>query len=96
MNEQAAPGTAQAQEGFAAASQSLQAFATEMQRAAKESIEQSGHILEQLRNAKSLEEIASLQTTFMQQSFQRYTEFAQRIGTMMQTSQANLFKMPKF
>ncbi len=71
--------------GYATGTKTLQTFASEMQRLSKESMEQTTSLMEQLRNAKSMEEVVSIQTTFLQRSFSGYAEYTRRFSELMMT-----------
>lgn len=83
MSDSNIPGTDAAKNSFSAASQSFQGFATEVQRMSKEAIEQTTHTLEKLRGAKSMEEVVSIQTAFLQQSFSSYADYTRRFSELM-------------
>ena len=78
-----APGYESAQNNFSAVTKSVQSFATEMQRASKETMESASQLMEHLRGAKTVEDIVSIQTNFMQHSFSQYTDFTRRMSELM-------------
>ena len=79
------PGMDAAKESYATGTKTLQTFATEVQRISKESMEQTTALMEQLRSAKSMEEVVSIQTTFMQKSFANYADNTRRFSELMMT-----------
>lgn len=78
-----APGTEAARDGYATASKSLQNFAAEMQRMSKEAMDHTARVAEKLRNAKTVEEAVTIQTSFMQQSFASYADYTRRFSELM-------------
>ena len=85
MDPRNAPGMDAAMGSYATATKSLQTFASEMQRMARDSMEQTTALMEQLRGAKSMEEVVSIQTNFMQRSFGAYAENTRRFSELMMT-----------
>lgn len=79
------PGADAAMGGYATGTKTLQTFASEVQRMSKESMEQTTALMEQLRSAKSMEEVVSIQTTFLQKSFSNYAENTRRFSELMMT-----------
>ncbi len=63
------PGADAATNSLATATKSFQGFASEVQRMSKSAIEQTTNTLEKLRSAKTVEEVVSIQTSYLQQSF---------------------------
>lgn len=86
MTDQQAGGDA-----MASASKSLQAFAEETQRVAKQSLDEATAVIDKLRGAKSMQDIVALQTTFLQQSMTRYTEYTRRMTELMTAGSTNMF-----
>ena len=79
------PGVDTMMGGYATGTKTLQTFASEMQRMSKESMEQTTGLMEQLRGAKSMEDVISIQTTFLQRSFSNYAEYTRRFSELMMT-----------
>ena len=71
--------------GYATGTKTLQSFASEVQRMSKDTMEQTTALMEQLRNAKSMEEVISIQTTFLKRSFSTYAENTRRFSELMMT-----------
>ena len=65
------------------ASKSMQIFAQELTKISKDNMENTSTLMEKLRSAKSMEEVVSLQTNFLQQSFTSYTDYTRRVGELM-------------
>lgn len=78
-----APGYDTAVNSFGAASKSLQDFANEVQRMGKDSYEKTTQMMEKLRGAKTMEDVLSVQSSFMQQSFAMSSEYTRRFGELM-------------
>lgn len=68
---------------FSTATRSVQGLASEMQRMSKEQMEAASELMEKLRGAKTLEELVTIQTSFMQKSFMSYADYTRRFGEMM-------------
>lgn len=77
------PGFGPALGGFSAASSSMQSFTSEIARMSKESVEHTTQLVEKLRSAKTIEEVISIQTGFMQQSFSNYADYTRRFGELL-------------
>ena len=80
-----APGYDNAMNSFGAASKSLQDFTSEVQRMGKESLEKTTQLMEKMRSAKTMEDVISVQTSFMQQSFTMSADYTRRFGELMMT-----------
>lgn len=78
-----APGYDSALNNYSAISKSMQTFASEMQRMSKETMEATSQLMEKMRGAKSMEDVVSIQTSFMQQSFSNYADFTRRFSEVM-------------
>lgn len=78
-----APGADATMASYSSATKSMQTLATEMQRMSKESFDATTQLVEKLRNAKTLEEVVAIQTTFMQQSFTSYADYTRRFSEVM-------------
>ena len=78
-----APGFEPALGGLSAASKSMQTFTSEIARMSKESVEHTTQLVEKLRGAKTIEDIVSIQTNFMQQSFSNYADYTRRFGELL-------------
>ena len=76
-------GFTEAMQGFPTGSQSLQSFVSEMQRMGKESYDKSTQLMDKLRSAKTMEDVMSVQTSFMQQSFAASAEYTRRFSELM-------------
>ncbi|MGD0633742.1 MAG: phasin family protein [Beijerinckiaceae bacterium] len=68
--------------GFGFASKSIQTFASEVARLSKETVDETTLLVEKLRSAKTLDEVVSLQTSFVQQSFSKYADYTRRFGEL--------------
>lgn len=79
------PGADAAMGSYATGTKTLQTFASEIQRMSKESMEQATALMEQLRGARSMEEVVTIQTTFLQKSFSSYAEYTRRFSELMIT-----------
>lgn len=77
------PGYDNAMNSFGTASKSLQSFASEMQRMGKESLDKTTEMMEKLRSAKTMEDVVSVQTNFLQQSFTMSAEYTRRFSELM-------------
>ena len=77
------PGYDNAMNSFGAASKSLQDFTGEVQRMSKESFDKTSQLMDKLRGAKTMEDVLSIQTSFMQQSFAMSAEYTRRFGELM-------------
>lgn len=78
-----APGYDSAVNSYSTMTKSMQTFASEMQRISKETMDAGSQLLDKMRGAKSMEDIVSIQTSFMQQSFSNYADFTRRFSEMM-------------
>ncbi len=79
------PGGEAASQSMASATKSFQGFASEVQRMAKDTADQTTRTMEKLRGAKSFEEVMSIQTSFLQQSFSSYADYTRRMSELMMT-----------
>ncbi len=82
-NPGGAPGYESAVNSFSAASKTLQNFADEVQRMGKETFEKNTELMEKLRSAKTMEDVFSIQSNVMQQSFFMSAEYTRRFGELM-------------
>ena len=71
--------------GYATMTNGLQSFASEMQRMSKDAMEQTSQHMERLRGARSMEDVVSIQTAFLQQSFNNYADYTRRFSELMMT-----------
>lgn len=78
-----APGYDSAMNSFSAASKTLQSFADEVQRMGKETYEKNTEMMEKLRSARTMEDVFSIQSNVMQQSFSMSAEYTRRFGELM-------------
>lgn len=85
IDPRSAPGIDAAVSSFTTASKSLQTFATEMQRMSKESFDHTTQLMDKLRTVKSIEDVVSIQTSFLQQSFANYADYTRRFSELMMT-----------
>ena len=81
-----------AMSGFTTVSKSMQSITSEIQKMSKDSMDQASQHMEKLRGAKSMEEVISIQTGFMQQSFTTYADYTKRLSEMMMTLPMELAK----
>ncbi len=79
------PGYDNAMNSLGTASKSLQDFTSEVQRMGKESLEKTTQLMEKMRSAKTMEDVISVQTSFMQQSFAMSADYTRRFGELMMT-----------
>ena len=78
-----APGMDAAANNFAAATKSFQGFAAEVQRMSRETLDATAATMEKLRGAKSIEEVVSIQTGYLQHSFASYADYTRRFSELM-------------
>ena len=81
--QDAKAGMDQAMANLSEATKSAQMLAAEMTKISKENLDNTSALMEKLRGAKSVEEVVSLQTGFVQQSFASYSEYTRRISELM-------------
>ena len=86
------PGYDGAANSYATVTKSMQSFASEMQRMSKDTMDQTSQMMEKLRGARTVEEVVSIQTGFMQQSFSNYADFTRRFSEMMMSVPTELMK----
>ena len=79
------PGVDAMMGGYATGTKTLQTFASEMQRMSKDAMDQTTGLMEQLRGAKTMEDVVSIQTSFLQKSFSNYAETTRRFSELMMT-----------
>ena len=77
------PGYDSAASNYATVTKSMQDFASEMQRMSKDTMDQTTQMMDKLRGARTVEELVSIQTGFMQKSFSNYADFTRRFSEMM-------------
>ena len=77
---------------YSTVTKSMQSFASEMQRMSKETMDQTTQMVEKLRGARSVEEVVSIQSGFMQQSFSNYADFTRHFSEMMMSVPMELMK----
>ena len=77
------PGYDTAMNSFGTASKSLQDFANEVQRMGKESYDKTTQMMDKMRSAKTMEDVFSIQSNVMQQSFFMSAEYTRRFGELM-------------
>ena len=68
---------------ISAATKTLQTFADEVQRMGKETYDKNISMVEKLRSARTMEDVFSIQSNFMQQSFTMSSEYTRRFGELM-------------
>jgi hypothetical protein len=68
--------------GFGIASKSIQTFATEVARLSQETGDETVQLIEKLRDAKSLDEVVSIQSAYVKQSFSNYADYTRRVGEL--------------
>ncbi len=69
--------------GVGAASKNLQALATEIAEASKESFDHAQKTLEKLRAAHSVEDVVAIQTAFVKEAFDKAAQHTKRFGELM-------------
>jgi hypothetical protein len=79
----AATGLDYATSGVGAASKNLQALASEIAEASKESFDHATKTLEKLRGAHSVEEVVAIQTNFVKEAFDKAAQHTKRFGELM-------------
>lgn len=89
------PGMGAPMDGFSTAQKSMQSFASEVQRMSKDSLDHTTRAMEKLRGAKTMEEVVSIQTGFMQQSFANYADFTRRYSELMMALPMELAKQSR-
>ena len=72
-------------ETWSAASKNMQGIAGEIAQMSKQSFEHASSTVEKLRDAKSFEELMSIQQTFMRDAIETATQRTRRLGEMMTT-----------
>ena len=77
------PGYDSAASNYSAVTKSMQGFASEMQKMSKETMDSTTQLMDKLRGAKTVEDVVSIQTSFMQQSFSKYADFTRRFSELM-------------
>ena len=77
------PGIDAAMNSYATTAKSLQSFASEMQRLSKTTMDQTTQLMEKLRGVRSMEDFASIQSSFLQQSFANYADYARKFSELM-------------
>lgn len=77
------PGVDAVAKSVSSATKTFQTFASEVQKLAKDSVDNTTHTMEKLRGAKSIEDVVSIQTAFMQQSFSSYADYARKLSELM-------------
>lgn len=86
------PGYDAAAGNYSTVTKSMQDFASEMQRMSKDTMDQTTQMMEKLRGARTVEEVVSIQTGFMQKSFTNYADFTRRFSEMMMSVPMELMK----
>ena len=86
------PGADAAAETFSTVSKSIQSITSEIQKLSKDSMDQATQLMEKLRTAKSMEDIVSIQSSFMQTSFSTYADYTKRMSEMMMSVPVELAK----
>lgn len=71
--------------GVGAASKNLQALASEIAEASKESFDHATKALDKLRSAHSVEEILAIQASFVKEAFDHAAQRTKRFGELMTT-----------
>lgn len=69
--------------GVSAASKNLQALAGEMAEMSKQSLEHATQVLEKLRNARSVDEVLAIQTSFLREAFEQTAQRTRRFSELM-------------
>jgi hypothetical protein len=69
--------------GVGAASKNLQALASEIAEASKDSFDHATKTLEKLRGAHSVEEVLAIQTSFVKEAFDKAAQRTKRFGELM-------------
>jgi hypothetical protein len=72
-----------ASSSVSAASKNLQALATEIAEASKESFDHATKTLEKLRSAHSVEEVLAIQSSFVKEAFDKAAQHTKRFGELM-------------
>ena len=86
------PGYDSATSNFAAVTRSMQSFASEMQKMSKDAMESTTQMMDRLRSAKTVEDVVSIQTNFIQQSFSKYADYTRRVSDLMMAVPMELAK----
>ena len=74
-----------ATETWTLASKNMQSFAGEVAQMSKQSFEHASTAVEKLREAKTFEELMSIQSSFMREAIEAATQRTRRLGEMMTT-----------
>jgi hypothetical protein len=69
--------------GVTATSKNLQAFAGEIAQMSKRSLEHATEAMEKLRNARGVEEVVAIQTSFMKEAMEHAAEHSRKFGELM-------------
>jgi len=77
---------------WTATSQKVQAFTGEIADMSKQSYEQALQTMEKLRGAKSLEELLSIQSGFVQESFENLSQRSRKLSEMMSSMPLEMAK----
>ena len=89
------PGADVIANSLSTATKSFQGFASEMQQMSKEAMDQTNQTMEKLRGAKTIEEVVSIQTTYLQQSFASYADHARRFSELMMSLPTEITKQSR-
>lgn len=78
-----APGLGAAATGVTAASKTMQVFIDELSQLTQKNFEQTTKVMEDLRNARSMGDLLSIQSKFVQDTFEGFNERLRRMSTLM-------------
>ena len=79
-------------DGMATATKGMHDLTTEMMRLSMDSLKATTQTFEQLRSARSFEDILKIQADYFRDSFARFSDYGQRIASMTSTMPGELAK----
>jgi phasin family protein len=77
---------------FNATSKNLQAIASEIFDISKQSLEHATQTLEKLRNARGIDEVVAIQTSFVKETFEHAVKHAQKFNEFLTSFPAEITK----
>ena len=78
-----AAGLEAAATGVAAASKTLQVFMDELSQITQKNFEQTTKVMDELRNARSMHDLLTIQSKFVQETFETFNERLRRMSVLM-------------
>jgi hypothetical protein len=77
------PGLGAAASGVTAASKTMQVFIDELSNLTQKNFEQTTKVMDDLRNARSMSDLLTIQSKFVQDTFEGFNERLRRMSTLM-------------